>query len=158
MRRSNANPLATLLGYGLPAATGVLYGVAAQPGPTQEASTPNRAGANAGLQGRVTRYRVDFTIRAGDLELKPNAQGGRGGRLLIGLKAFDRDGNAVNWEADDEPLDLTDTEYHAFVKKGIPVHLMIDVPVNERGHLVTAVYDWNTGKAGALEVSLGEGK
>jgi hypothetical protein len=35
---------------------------------------------------------------------------------------------------------------------------MIDVPVNERGHLVTAVYDWNSGKAGTLEVSLGEGK
>ena len=39
-----------------------------------------------------------------------------------------------------------------------PSDLMIDVPVNERGHLVTAVYDWNSGKAGALEVSLGEGK
>jgi VWFA-related protein len=153
-----ANPLAALLEDGLPGATGVLYGVAAKPGPTEEASPANRAGANTVLKGMVTRYRVDFTIRAGDVELKPNAQGGRSGRLLIGLKAFDRDGNALNWEGDDETLDLKDTEYGALVKNGIPAHLMIDVPAMVQGHLVTAVYDWNSGKAGTLEVPLGGGQ
>ena len=101
--QAGANPLTTLLGYGLPGATGVLYGVAAKPGPTEEASPENRAGANTALKGMVTRYRVDFTIRAGDVELKPNPQGGRSVRLLIGLKAFDRDGNAVNWKPATSP-------------------------------------------------------
>lgn len=153
--QAKANPLTSLLEYGLPGATGVLYGVAAKAGPTEEASPSNRAGANTALQGMVTRYRVDFTIRAGDLGLRPSAGGGRSGRLLIGLKVYDRDGNAVNWEGDDETLDLKDTEYGALAKSGIPVHLMIDIPANVQGHLVTAVYDWNSGRAGTVEVPLG---
>lgn len=156
--QAKVNPLMALLEYGLPGATGVLYGVAAKAGPTEEASPTNRAGANTALQGMVTRYRVDFTIRAPDVELRPKAQGGRSGRLLIGLKAYDRDGNAVNWEGDDETLDLKDTEYGALAKSGIPVHLMIDIPAKVQGHLVTAVYDWNSGKAGTLEVPLSAGK
>lgn len=154
--QAGANPLTALLDYGLPGATGVLYGVAVKAGPTEEASSTNRSGANMALQGMVTRYRVDFTIRAGDVEPRPGAQGGRSGRLLIGLKAYDRDGNAVNWEGDDETLSLKDTEYGALMKSGIPVHLMIDVPANVQVHLVTAIYDWNSGRAGTLEVPLGE--
>ncbi len=155
---AKVNPLTALLEYGLPGATGVLYGVAAKAGPTEEASAANRAGANTALQGMVTRYRVDLTIRAGDLELRPNAQAGRSGRLLIGLKAYDRDGKALNWEGDDETLDLKDAEYGALVKSGIPVHLMIDLPANVHAHMVTAVYDWNSGRAGTLEVPLGGDK
>ena len=60
----------------------------------------------------------------------------------------------MNWEGDDETLDLKDTEYGALAKSGIPVHLMIDIPANVQGHLVTAVYDWNSGKAGTVEVPL----
>ena len=156
--RGGANPLTELLGYGLPGATGVLYGVDAKAGPTEEASASNRAGANTALQGPVTRYRVDFTIRTGDVELRPNAQGGRSGRLLIGLKAYDRDGNVVNWEGDGETLDVKDSDYAALVKSGIPAHLMIDVPAGAQAHLVTAVYDWNSGRAGTLEVPLGGSK
>ncbi len=155
---ASTNPLTPLPEYGLPGATGVLYGVAAKPGPTEEASPANRAGANTALKGMVTRYRVDFTIRAEDVELRPDAQGGRSGRLLIGLKAFDPDGNVLNWEGDDESLDLKDTEYAALVKSGIPVHLMIDLPAHAHVHLVTAVYDRNSGRAGTLEVPLGGGQ
>lgn len=150
-----ANPLTDLLGYGLPGATGVLYGVDAKAGPTEEESSTNRAGANTALAGMVTRYRVDFTIRAGDVEMKQDAQGGRSGRLLLGLKVYDRDGNAVNWEGDDETLQLKESEYAALLQRGIPVHLMIDVPARDATHLVTAVYDWNSGRAGTLEVPLG---
>jgi VWFA-related protein len=151
------NPLAALLEYGLPGATGVLYGVAVKAGPTEEASPSNRAGANTALQGIVTRYRVDFTIRVGDVELKPNAQGGQSGRILLGLKVYDRDGNAVNWEGDDQSLDLKESDYGALVKNGIPAHLMLDLPANVQGHLITAVYDWNSGRAGTLNVPIGVG-
>lgn len=152
--RPGVNPLTALLEYGLPGATGVLYGVAAKAGPTEEASPANRAGSNTTLAGMVTRYRVDFTIRAGDVDLRPSTGGGRSGHILIGLKAYDRSGKAVNWEGDDETLDLKDAEYGALLKSGIPVHLMIDIPENVQGHLVTAVYDSNSGRAGTLEIQL----
>ena len=68
---------------------------------------------------------------------------------------YDRDGNAVNWEGDDQSLELKESEYGALVQHGIPAHLMIDLPVNTQGHLVTAVYDWISGKAGTLDVPIG---
>lgn len=151
----HVNPLTDLLEYGLPGATGVLYGVTTKAGPTEEASPLNRAGSNTALQGMVIRYMVDFTIRAGDLELKPSAQGDRSAHLLIGLKAYDKDGNAVNWEGDDETLDLKQSEYAALIKNGVSSHLMIDLPANRPVRLVTAVYDWNSGKAGSVEFPLG---
>jgi len=152
--QAHVNPLTELLDYGLPAATGILYGVDARAGQTEEASDSDRAGDNSALQGAVTRYRVDFTIRAGDVDWKAGAQGGRIGRLLIGLKAYDNNGRAVNWDAADETLQVKEDEYAALIKSGIPMHLLIDLPVSEEVHLVTAIYDWNSGKAGTLEVRL----
>jgi hypothetical protein len=121
---------------------------------TEEASAADRAGANPALQGLLTRCSVDFTIRTSDVEWKQDAQGVRSGRLLIGLKAYDRDGHAVNWEARDESVRVNENEYSAALKSGIPVHLAIDLPANGEEHLVTAVYDWNSGRAGTLELRL----
>jgi hypothetical protein len=39
-------------------------------------------------------------------------------------------------------------------RKGIPVHLNIDLPTTGDIHLVTAVYDLNSGTAGTLEIPL----
>jgi VWFA-related protein len=149
------SPLADLLDYGMPSATGILYGVDCQPGPTQEASDDNRAGLNQKLQGTVTRYRVDLTVRAEDVELVWDGQGGRTARLLIGVKAYDKDGHAVNWEAADNMLKMKESEYGALIKNGIPMHLLIDLPANQEAHLVTAIYDVNSGRAGSVETELG---
>jgi VWFA-related protein len=152
---AGVNPLASLLDYGLPGATGVLYGVSALPGPTEEATASNVAGQNTALRGKVTRYRVSFTIRTGDVELQDNAQGGRNGQLLIGLKVYDHDGRVLNWLGGAESLQVKDGEYGTLIKDGIRASMTIDVPANVSGqHLVTAVYDWNSGRAGTLEVAL----
>ena len=151
---THVNPLADLLDYGLPGATGILYGVDTRTTDTSEPPAAKEAGGNPALTGPVTRYRVNFTIRASDVELKQDGQGFRSGRLLVGLKAYDRDGKAVNWEASDETLRVKENEFAEALKSGIPVHLAIDLPVNSEEHLVTAVYDWNSGRAGTLEVRL----
>jgi hypothetical protein len=146
------DPLSDLLGYGLPAATGILYGV-----DVKEDSNPlaqSRAGDNPALQGPLKRYHIDFTIRATDVELTPDGHGSRSGRLIVGLKAYDRDGLAANWEATDETLSVKESEYLGALKNGVPVHLVIDLPANADQHLVTAVYDWNSGRAGTLEAPL----
>jgi VWFA-related protein len=153
--KAGANPLVSLLEFGLPSATGVLYGAQAHAGPQQDASPSNRAGENTALTGTVTRYRVEFVIRTEDVDLQPNAQGERSGSLLLGLKAYDREGNAVNWEGDQENLALKESEYATTRTSGIAAHLEIDLPSKmQGGHLVSAVYDRNSGKAGTLEIPL----
>jgi VWFA-related protein len=154
---AHVNPLTDLLDYGLPGATGIFYGVDCKAGPTEEASDDNRAGSNDKLKGTVTRYRVNLIIRVGDVDLIPESQGGRVTRLLVGLKAYDNDGHAVNWEGTEETVEVKDNEYAALVKNGIPVNLMIDLPANTQAHLVTAVYDLNSGRAGTLEIPIGGG-
>ena len=130
----------------------MLYGVHAEPTTTQPAPGAPRAGQNAKLNAPFTRFDVDFVIREQDVVLRPEAQGVRSGKILMGLKAYDRDGNAVNWEGVTETLRINPDQYSSLQKTGIPVHLEFDLPSSVYVHLVTAVYDWNSGKAGNLEI------
>jgi hypothetical protein len=43
--------------------------------------------------------------------------------------------------------------YKQIQKSGIPAHMEIDLP-NKDVYLETGVYDWDTGKAGTLEIPL----
>ncbi len=90
---SGMDPLAPLLQFGMPSATGVLYGVQVKTAATQPPPDANRAGQNAKLKAPFTRFDVDFIVREQDVILQPEPQGGRSGKILLGLKAFDHDGN-----------------------------------------------------------------
>ena len=151
--KADVNPLTDLLAFGLPAATGILYGVDTRRKEAEDTGA-SPAGQNAALHGPLTRYRINFIIRASDVSLTPDAQGMRSGRILVGLRAYGHDGQAVNWEATDETLRVPEKEYAAALKSGIPLHLDIDVPANGEDELVTAVYDWSSGRAGTLDVHL----
>ncbi len=59
---------------------------------------------------------------------------------------------SVNWEGDTETLDINPDQYKTIEENGLPAHLEIDLPSNIDVQLVTAVYDWNSGKAGTLEI------
>ena len=146
------DPLAPLLAWGLPAASGVLYGVQIEH-TDQASSGASRAGENASLPGPVTRYSVNFVVRTQDVGWSITPNGDRTGQIIVGLKAYDRAGNAVNWEANIERLEVPATEYAALEMKGIPAHIEIDLPAGDL-RLVTAVYDWNSGKAGTLELAI----
>ncbi len=150
--RPGMEPLAPLLQFGMPSATGILYGVRVGPAATQPAPGARRAGQNEKLNAPLTRFDVDLIIRADDVALQSDPGGSRTGKILVGLKAYDRDGNALNWEGDAENLEITPDQYSTVHDKGLPAHLEIDMPPNTAIHLVTAVYDFNSGKAGTLEV------
>lgn len=148
------DPLGPLLRFGLPGATGILYGVSAAPAATQPAPDAPLAGQNWKLKGPTTRYNVDFVIRPKDVVLLPAEGARRTGKILIGLMAYDRDGQAVNWAGDTQAMELEPDTYRSVQKTGIPAHLVIDLPANADVQLVTGIYDWNTGLAGTLEIPI----
>ena len=150
--KAGGGPLASLLGFGLPSATGVLYGVRADAADDQPASDQPHAGQNPDLKGPLTRYNVYFLIRAEDLQFEPAQNGGRTGRFVVGLKAYDRNGNALNWEAHEQTLEIKPGQYDSVRKKGIPVHLAFDLPSIADIELVTAVYDLSSDQAGTQDL------
>lgn len=150
------DPLGPLLKLGLPSATGLLYGVRVAPATPQPAPGAARAGQNPNLKGPFTRYNVDFFIRWTDVDFQTTPQGNHSGQILIGLKAYDRDGNAVNWDGGKQAMMLKPATFSAIQKSGIPADMEIDLP-DEDVLLVTGVYDWNTGNAGTLEIHLHPG-
>jgi len=147
------DPLATVMKFGLPSATGLVYGVRVVPAAPQPGPEAARAGQNPKLKSPFTRYNVDFFIRWTDLAFQLSPQGERSGKIEVALKAFDRDGNAVNWDGVTQAMNLQPDAFNAMQKSGIPVHMEIDLP-NEDVYLVTGVFDWGTGKTGSLEIQL----
>jgi hypothetical protein len=151
--KPEADPLHPLLMRGLPSATQILYGVRIVPAsPQPEPNTP-LAGKNPSLTPPVTRYNVDFMIRWKDVDLRTAPHDTHTGKIQIGLLAYDRDGKAVNWTGATQLMNLEPKIYTAIQKSGIPVHTEIDLP-NTDLYLETGIYDWNTGKAGSLEIPI----
>lgn len=131
-----------------------MYGVRAELAAVQPSSGGARAGQNPNLQDPITRYTVHFFIRGQDLVLNQNSHSDRSAKFLLGLKGYDRDGKALNWEGNEETVDIKPEELDLIRKNGIPASLNIDVPTAGIIHLVTAVYDRNSGMAGTLEIQL----
>jgi VWFA-related protein len=146
------SPISPLLQFGIPDATGILYGasVATVPAPAQG----ELAGQKADLKGPLTRYSVSFTIRAQDIEFDEAPSGKHIARLLVGVKAYGNDGSALNWQATREAVELDAAHYQSVLKSGVPITLDLDLPANTRAQLVTAVYDWNTTRSGKVEISI----
>lgn len=149
--KMDVDPLALLLKHGLPSATQLLYGVRILPATPQPPANATRAGQNDKFKGPFTRYNVDFFIRWNDVALQPTTQGAHSGKIQVGLMAYDREGNAVNWEGGTQAMNLTPDIYASIQKSGIPAHMEIDLP-SSGGYLVTGVYDWATNKAGTVEI------
>ena len=151
--KPDTDPLRPLLIRGLPEATQVLYGARIVPAAPLPAANAKRAGKNPKLKGPVTRYSIDLMIRWSDVSLKLTPDGAHTGKLQLGMIAYDREGHAVNWAGATQEMNLQPDIYTAIQKSGVPAHLEIDVP-DEDVWLEIGVYDWNTGKAGTLEVPL----
>jgi|GEM_PF-665643 len=146
--KTGSGPLVSLLGFGLPNATGVLYGVRAEVADTQPSPDQPHAGRNLDFKGPFTRYNVYFLVRAQSLQFEPDQNGGRTGKFVVGLKAYDPDGKALNWEAHEETVKIRPGQYDSVRKEGIPVHLEFDLPSIANIELVTAVYDLGSDQAG----------
>lgn len=153
--KPDEDPLRHLILRGMPSETEILYAARVVPATIQPAPGAKPAGLNPQLTGPRTRYNIDFMIPwtyvtftgAGDLHT---------GKLQLGLMAYDRDGNAVNWFGAMQSMSLSPKAYTALQKSGIPAHLEIDLP-DKDVVLETGVFDWATGKAGTLEIPLHPG-
>ena len=147
------NPLQRLMQRGVPSSTQILYGLHVLPATAPLAKDAPRAGANVKLTGPVTRYGVDFLIQAKDVNFELMPDGTHRGRVQVEMMAYDRDGNALNWVGATMGMSIQPEVFAGIQKSGLPAHLDIDVPKGDT-YLATGVYDWNTAKAGTLEVPL----
>jgi VWFA-related protein len=150
---TQADPLRPLLKFGLPNATGLLYGVRVVPASPQPSPDATHAGQNPDLKGAFTRYNVDFFVRWTDVAFQSAPNDAHTGKIEVGLMAFDRDGKAVNWEGGTQSMNIAPETFNAIQKSGVPAHMEIDLPDTDV-FLVTGVYDLNTGKAGTLQVPI----
>jgi len=151
--KPEADPLHALLMRGMPNSTQMLYGTRVVPVTPQPAPEAKRAGKNAKLSGPTTRYSVDFMIRWTDVAWETSADGTHRGKIQAELLAYDREGNAVNWVGVTQAMELKPELFAPIQKSGVPVHLEIDLP-NSDVYLETGVYDWETAKAGTLEIPI----
>jgi len=155
--KADTDPLREQMMLGMPNATQLLYGLRVMPALPQPTAGAPHAGKNAKLPGPVTRYVVDFMIRWTDVKLALAADGRRTGKIQVELEAYDRDGKALNWDGGTQMMDLSQDVYDAMVHSGVPAHFEIDLPAGKDVTLVTGVFDWGTGKAGTLQISLDTG-
>ena len=151
--KPSADPLRALLLPGMPSSTQVLYGARVVPANPQPPAGATRAGENGKLAGPFTRYTVDFLIQTRDIQLSAVPNGDRNGRVQIELVAFDRDGKPLNWAVSTANLNLKPAIFDSIEKSGLRAHLELDIPASGAS-LATGVYDWNTGKAGALKIPI----
>jgi hypothetical protein len=116
----------------------------------------SHAGKDPKLACPCTRYTIDIMIRWTDLGLEKTNDNHHQGKISIGMMAYDRDGDAENWGGAIQGMNLDPDVFAAIQKSGVPAHMEIDLP-NTDVFLETGVYDWNTGKAGTLEIPLHSG-
>jgi hypothetical protein len=148
------NPLQPLMMRGAPSSTEILYGARVVPEAPQPPPNAARAGKNAKLTGPVKRYAVDLMIRWSGVKLQLTAAGKHTGKVQAELLAYDRDGHALNWTGGILMMDLAPEMYTAIQRSGVPAHFEIDLPSDKDVFLATGVYDWETGKAGTLEIPI----
>ena len=151
---SVVNPLQPLMMRGAPSSTEILYGVRVASVDPQPNTNAARVGKNTKMAGPVKRYAVDIMIRWTDVNLQLVAGGKRTGKVQVELLAYDRDGHPLNWEGETLAMNLAPDMYAAIQHSGIPAHFQIDLPSDKNVFLETGVYDWETGRAGTLEIPI----
>jgi VWFA-related protein len=115
--------------------------------------TASQGGDNPNLKGPLTRYRVDFVIAASGLELDPNPDGSRHGKIEATIVIYDHEGVALNWMVRSLDLDMDAARYAQVKANGVNFNLDIDVP-NGGVILRSGVFDLNANFAGTVEVPL----
>ena len=152
--KPEANPLHALMVRGMPNSTQILYAARVVPADPQPAPNSPHAGKNPKLTGPTARFNVDLMIRWTDVKLTAAEDGSHTGKIQVELLAYDRDGKARNWTGATEAMSLKPDIFAAIQRSGVPAHMEIDLPTDADVYLATGVFDWETGKAGTMEVPL----
>jgi hypothetical protein len=143
-----SDPLRPFLVRGMHASTQIAFSVRAIPANPQPALDAQPAGDEV---KPLTRYLVDFNVRAKDVNLTLAPEGNYGGKLHFELVAYESYGKARKWAGGTLVLDLTPESYAAAQSSGIPAHLEIDLP-DTVIFLEAGIFDWTTRKVGTQEI------
>lgn len=147
------SPLLTLMGRGMPNISELPYRLKVVPaGPQPDAGAP-RAGENAQLTGKVTRYSVGFQLQASGLALEPDEEGARRMSLEVMLMVYGQEGKPLNWESRNVNLLIKPEQWARAGTEGVSFHFEIDAPPGDF-YLRTGVYDASQSKIGTLEIPL----
>ena len=151
----SGDPLRPLMVRGLPSSAEIVYKVQLLPTDPQPAANSGIAGGNAHVKQPSTRYGVDFAISTDNLDFTETPDGKHHGSIEVAIVAYDHEGHALNWAGKTFDLALRPDRYAMFAQSGLQLHQEIDVP---KGNILlrTGVYDAHSGKAGTLEVQLGD--
>jgi VWFA-related protein len=150
---SAKSPLIEQMGRGMPNNSEIPYRLKVVPSATQPEAGAPRAGANAQLNGNLTRYYVGFQLQADSLSLVPDADGARRKPLEVALMVYSQEGKPLNWESRNISLLIKPEEWAAEQTEGIRFHMEIDAPPGDV-YLRTGVYDPSSSKVGTLEIPL----
>jgi hypothetical protein len=146
--KPGSDPLSPLLVRGMHASTQIAFSVRALPAAPQPVGDAKPSGDEV---KPLTRYLVDFNVRAKDVNLTATPEGNYKGQLRLGLVAYERYGKALKWTGGTLVLDFTPESYAEAQSSGIKAHLEIDLP-DSVIFLEAGVFDWNTRKVGTQEI------
>lgn len=145
-------PLHPLMLMGLPNANEILYGIRVLPAGQQPAAGAPPTGKNNKHKGPFRRIGVDFFVRWSDLKFSLGPANTHKADIQVEVLAYDRNGTALNWTGGTLLMKLNPDTWAAVQKSGVPAHIEIDVPRDQDVVLSTGVYDYNSSRAGTLQV------
>jgi VWFA-related protein len=153
---SSADSLQSLMAKGLPEATQLTYNLRLLPSRKQPAPGSARIGDNKDLSGPVTRFSADFAIPVDNFSFEVTPDSVRHGRIELALVAYDRQGKPLNWIVRSIQTSLKLDTYPSVEKAGVQFHQDIDVPNGDDLYLRSGIYDFESDKAGTLEIPLSD--
>jgi VWFA-related protein len=158
---AGSNPMTAAMEPGVPPLSQVIFEARVLPAGDPELHglqpTPGAAGKPpAPLKAPVTRYFIDYSIDAQQLEMKDLPDGRRQAELEITQELYDGEGKRMNSTDAGLEVTLTAEQFARDMKNGVHVRQEIDVP-GENISLRLGVRDASSGKIGTVEVPVGKG-
>ncbi len=150
------NPLHAAMQRGAPDATQIPFRVQVRPAMQQpEPANPRGLlGNNAeNLKGPVVRYDFHWNVDVNSIQFTPAGNGMERGEVDATIYAYDADGKILNNIYAILPLNLTDAQYAALMKNGLPMKQSLDVPAGVV-YLRAGLVDPSTGHTGSTEFQL----
>jgi len=148
------DPFLGLMGRGMPNISEIPYHLKVVAAAIQPRAGTLRAGENAQLSGKLTRYGIGFRLLPSGLLLPPDTDDARRKRLEVLLVVYSQDGKPLNWESRTIRLLMKPEQWARARTEGISFHFEIDAPPGDV-YLRTGVYDASQSKVGTLEIPLG---
>ena len=81
-------------------------------------------------------------------------QGGTAANVGLTRLHWSGSRKVLNWTGATQMMNLKPDIFTAIQRSGVTAHMEIDVPSDRDVFFETGVYDWETGKAGTVEVPL----